>query len=140
MILAGLAVWLWPKRNPSPSESTTSSGSESQSSGPITSPRPLSLSRTETLEFVREWPETNFVRCIAFDYDGKSLFTGTSNGRLLHWKFDSNVPTNQLLKCPSALNAMAAAFINDAYKPRRPGRSDKHSLIAGRWAVAALSK
>jgi serine/threonine protein kinase len=108
VILAGLAVWLWPKRNPSPSESTTSSGGESQSSGPITSPKPLSLSRNETLEFVREWPETNFVRCIAFDYDGKSLFTGTSNGRLLHWKFDSNVPTNQLLKCPSALNAMAA--------------------------------
>jgi serine/threonine protein kinase len=108
VILAGLSVWLWSKREPSSNDSTALNGGESHSGGPISSPQPLSLSRTETLEFVREWPDTNFVRCIAFDYDGKSLFTGTSNGRLLRWKFDRDSPTDQLLKCPSALNAVVA--------------------------------
>jgi len=37
----------------------------------------------------------------------------------------------------SALNAMAAAFINDAYKPRLPGKSERHYLLAGRLAVVA---
>jgi SSS family transporter len=37
----------------------------------------------------------------------------------------------------SALNAMAAAFINDAYKPRVPGKPERHYLVAGRLAVVA---
>lgn len=35
----------------------------------------------------------------------------------------------------SALNAMSAAFVNDCYTRLRPGRSDRHYLIAGRWAM-----
>jgi hypothetical protein len=107
-ILLGLLIWQWPKIKTPSSNSTASNGSESESGSPITSPRPLSLSRTETLEFVREWPDTNVARCIAFAYDGKSLFTGTSNGRLLRWQFDTDIPVDAPLKCPSALNAVAA--------------------------------
>ncbi len=36
----------------------------------------------------------------------------------------------------SAINAMAATFIRDFYSHWFPGRSDKHYLSAGRWAVA----
>lgn len=36
----------------------------------------------------------------------------------------------------SALNAMAAAFINDVYRRARPEKSERHYLAAGRWAVA----
>ncbi|MFN0132167.1 MAG: sodium:solute symporter [Phycisphaerales bacterium] len=36
----------------------------------------------------------------------------------------------------SALNAMAAAFVNDCYTPLRPGKSERHYLVAGRFAVA----
>jgi Na+/proline symporter len=35
----------------------------------------------------------------------------------------------------SAINAMAATFIRDFYSHWFPGRSDKHYLSAGRWAV-----
>jgi solute:Na+ symporter, SSS family len=35
----------------------------------------------------------------------------------------------------SALAAMSAAFINDAYRPLRPGRGDRHYVWAGRAAV-----
>lgn len=35
----------------------------------------------------------------------------------------------------SALNAMAAAFVNDCYTPLRPGKSERHYLVAGRLAV-----
>jgi Na+/proline symporter len=37
----------------------------------------------------------------------------------------------------SALAAMSATFINDAYRPMVRGRTDRHYLIAGRLAVAA---
>ncbi|MEL7472005.1 MAG: sodium/solute symporter, partial [Planctomycetota bacterium] len=37
----------------------------------------------------------------------------------------------------SALNAMGSTFINDFYKPLRPGRAPKHYVIAGRVSVAA---
>jgi SSS family transporter len=36
----------------------------------------------------------------------------------------------------SAINAMAATFINDFYMARWRGRSERHYLIAGRWATA----
>lgn len=36
----------------------------------------------------------------------------------------------------SALNAMSAAFVNDVYQRARPGRTDRHYLFVGRWAVA----
>jgi solute:Na+ symporter, SSS family len=35
----------------------------------------------------------------------------------------------------SVLAALSATFINDAYRPLRPGRSDRHYLLAGRAAV-----
>jgi SSS family transporter len=35
----------------------------------------------------------------------------------------------------SALNAMAAAFLNDVYRPLKPGRDDRHYLRVGRLAV-----
>ncbi len=37
--------------------------------------------------------------------------------------------------CNSAINAMAAAFVNDCYKKVRPGLDDRAYLVAGRWAV-----
>lgn len=37
--------------------------------------------------------------------------------------------------CNSAINAMAAAFVNDIYKKLKPGQSDRAYLVAGRWAV-----
>jgi SSS family solute:Na+ symporter len=37
----------------------------------------------------------------------------------------------------SVLAAMSAALINDAYRPLRPGRSDRHYVWAGRAAVVA---
>lgn len=36
----------------------------------------------------------------------------------------------------SAINAMGSAFINDFYRPMRPGRDEKHYLRAGRFGVA----
>lgn len=36
----------------------------------------------------------------------------------------------------SALNAMAAALVNDWYKPRTPGRDERHYVRMGRLAVA----
>ncbi len=35
----------------------------------------------------------------------------------------------------SALAAMSATFMNDAYRPLRPGRSDRHYVVVGRVAV-----
>jgi SSS family solute:Na+ symporter len=35
----------------------------------------------------------------------------------------------------SAINAMAATFIKDFYMTWRPGRTDRHYMVAGRWAV-----
>ena len=37
--------------------------------------------------------------------------------------------------CNSAINAMAAAFVNDWYKKVSPGKSDEAYLRVGRWAV-----
>lgn len=36
----------------------------------------------------------------------------------------------------SALNAMSATFLNDFYRPMRPGKSERHYLAVGRWGVA----
>jgi SSS family transporter len=36
----------------------------------------------------------------------------------------------------SAVNAMAATSVRDFYTHLRPGQSDRHYLLAGRWAVA----
>jgi len=106
VILLGLSFWLWPKIKTSKENSAASRGAGTETRGEITSARPLSLSRTETLSFVREWPETGYVRCIAFDYDGKSLYTGTSNGRLLRWTFESDVLADSLMKCPGSVDAV----------------------------------
>jgi SSS family transporter len=35
----------------------------------------------------------------------------------------------------SALNAMGATFVNDVYAKRVKGKSDRHYLVVGRWAV-----
>jgi len=35
----------------------------------------------------------------------------------------------------SAIAAMSATFINDAYRPLRPGKTDRHYMLAGRAAV-----
>ena len=37
----------------------------------------------------------------------------------------------------SALNAMAATFVNDVYKRARPATDDRHCLLAGRLSMAA---
>jgi SSS family transporter len=37
----------------------------------------------------------------------------------------------------SAINAMAATFINDFYMPAVKGKTDRHYLLASRWATAA---
>lgn len=36
----------------------------------------------------------------------------------------------------SAINAMAATSVRDFYGPWKPGRSDRHYMIAGRWCAA----
>jgi SSS family solute:Na+ symporter len=36
----------------------------------------------------------------------------------------------------SAINAMAATSVRDFYQHARPGRSDRHYMLAGRWASA----
>lgn len=42
-----------------------------------------------------------------------------------------------LASLDSALNAMSSTFVNDFYKRWRPGRADRHYLLAGRIGVAA---
>jgi Na+/proline symporter len=37
----------------------------------------------------------------------------------------------------SAINAMAATFLNDFYRPMRPGRDERHYLAVGRLGVVA---
>lgn len=109
-ILIGVGVW-WSNSGRDerlPSELQVKTNAAEVNSGNVAA-GPLSLSRSETLEFAKEWTDIGTIRCIAFAHDGQSLFTGSRDGRLQRWRIDGNEAADSLLKSPGSVDAVAAS-------------------------------
>lgn len=107
--LVGLVVWWQNNTGGSPSGVNSDLRSDTnESKSAIESVQPLNLSRTDTLEFVREWLDVGVIRGIAFAHDGKSLFTGSSDGRVRQWSFDADREVRSMLKAPASVDAIVA--------------------------------
>lgn len=107
-LLISIALWKYRDRLPTSGQMENTESPVASLGSSSDSAHPLSLSRDETLEFVRDWPGVEAIRCIAYSHDGRSLFTGTTNGRLLRWKVGGEVTSDMMLKAPGSVDAVAA--------------------------------